>query len=223
MHTKTIALVVSVLLITSCGGGGSDGSGDTITDNTTTDPATPDPSPPSNPPPATPSPSTGVFIDSIVAGIQYQTATFSGFTNSAGEYNYLPGETVTFSVGGIVFGSSPAGPVVTPLSLVSGATDPTNPVVTNIVRLLLTLDDDGNAANGISISADTATAATGISVDFTVADLATDPGVTTLLASLPGTPALIDAGTAQSHFANTLATSWGTMKWGTGSWQAAAP
>lgn len=211
MHVKNIALVISILLLASCGGSGGG-------DNTTA-PAAPDP----DPPPETPSSSTGVFIDSIVTGIRYQTQSFSGFTNSRGEYNYLPGETVTFSIGGIVFGSSAAGPVVTPLSLVSGATDPSDPVVTNIVRLLLTLDDDGDADNGISIPAATATAATGISVDFTVPDLAVDSGVTTLLASLPGTPALIDTATAQSHFANTLATSWGTMKWGEGSWQAASP
>ncbi|HEB83089.1 MAG TPA: hypothetical protein ENJ11_09545 [Gammaproteobacteria bacterium] len=216
MHTKTIALAVSLLLLTSCGGGGS-------SDNPPAPSSTNNPSPPPEPPPSTPTASTGVFIDSTVSGIAYQTPTYSGLTNNAGEYNYLPGETVTFSVGGIVFGSTAAGPVVTPLSLVSGSTDPTDPVVSNIVRLLLTLDDDGDASNGISISSATSTAATGVSVDFAAADLAADPGVSTLLASLPGSPMLVDAATAQSHFANTLATSWGTMKWGTGSWQAATP
>jgi hypothetical protein len=164
-----------------------------------------------------------VFVDSPVAGLHYETPTYSGTTNSAGEYNYLPGETVTFSVGGITFGSSLAGPVVSPLSLVSGATDPTDPVVTNIVRLLLTLDDDGDPNNGITISAATAAATVGQTVNFNAADLATDPGMATLLPLLPGTPPLVDATTAQTHFAQTLSSTWGSMTWGSGVWQAATP
>jgi len=174
-------------------------------------------------PPAPPvTASTGVFVDSTVAGLHYETPTFSGTTNSAGEYDFLPGETVTFSIGGIVLGSAAAGPVVTPLTLVSGATDPTDPVVTNIVRFLLTLDDDGNPDNGISISATTTAAAAGLSVDFTIADLTTDAGVITLLATLPSTPTLVDATVAQTHFTEVLATTWGVMSWGTGTWKAAA-
>jgi len=123
-------------LLTACGGGGGGGGGDESTNLCTTT-------------------CTGIFVDDPVAGLHYETPTFSGTTNSAGEFDYLPGETVTFSIGGIVLGSAEAGPVVTPLTLVSGATDATDPVVTNIVRLLLTLDDDGNPDNGISISAAT--------------------------------------------------------------------
>lgn len=210
MAIKLLILAASVLLLSACGGGSDSGSPQTQT-------------PPPSVPTQTSTPSTGIFVDSVVAGIHYETPTYNGTTNSAGEYNYLPGEMVTFSVGGIVFGSSLAGPVVTPLSLVSGATDATDPVVTNIVRLLLTLDDDGNFDNGITISAATTTAAAGLSVDFTATDLTTDTGVTTLLASLAGAPVLVDVTVAQTHFAQTLASTWGTMSWGSGTWQAAAP
>ncbi len=208
MAIKSFALAASVIILSACSGGGDSGSTQTVTPPVT---------------PTTPTSLTGVFIDSLVAGIQYQTPTFSGTTNSAGEYDYLPGETVTFSVGGIVFGSSPAGPVVTPLSLVPGATDASDPVVNNIVRLLLTLDDDGNFDNGITITAATTAAAAGLTVDFTAIDLSADAGVNTLLAALSGTPALVDATVAQTHFEETLASSWGTMSWGSGIWQAAAP
>jgi len=195
---KWLTFSASVFLLSACGGGGGGG--------TTTPPATP---------------STGVFTDSPVAGLHYETPTHSGTTNALGEYDYLPGESVTFSIGGIVLGSTLAGPVVSPLTLVAGATDATDPVVTNIVRLLLTLDDDGNPDNGISIAAATATAAAGLSVDFTVADISTETDVGTLLAALPGTPALTDVTTAQSHFAATLAaqSNWGTLAWGTGTWK----
>jgi len=195
---KLLILILMLASLGACGGGGAD-------------------------PPAPPvTASTGVFVDSTVAGLHYETPTFSGTTNSAGEYDFLPGETVTFSIGGIVLGSAAAGPVVTPLTLVSGATDPTDPVVTNIVRFLLTLDDDGNPDNGISISATTTAAAAGLSVDFTIADLTTDAGVITLLATLPSTPTLVDATVAQTHFTEVLATTWGVMSWGTGTWKAAA-
>lgn len=198
-----LALFASALILSACGGGGGGGSSGDVT------------------PPAT---AIGVFVDSTVAGVQYQTPTKSGITNSAGEYDYLPGETVTFFIGGIVLGSAPAGPVVTPLALVSGATDATNPVVTNIVRLLLTLDNDGNPDNGINILPATVTAAAGLSVDFTVdpVNLDTDTGVTDLLAAIAGPP-LVDVTTAQTHFAQTLASTWGSMQWGTGIWMAANP
>lgn len=200
---KILALCASVLLLSACGGG-SGGA----------------------PAPAAPvTSSTGVFEDSTVAGLHYETPTYSGTTNSLGEYDYLPGETVTFSIGGIVLGSSKAGPLVTPLTLVPGAADATDPVVTNIVRLLLTMDDDGDPSNGINISSATAKAAEGQTIDFSAADLATDPGMISLLAVLPGKPPLVDATTAQTHFAITLAaqSDWGSLSWGTGTWQNATP
>lgn len=194
---KILTFSALVLLLTACGG--SD-----------------------DPPPVTAdTPSVGVFEDSPVAGLYYETPSYSGTTNSAGEYDYMPGETVSFSIGGISLGSSLAGPVVTPLSLVSGAIDATDPVVTNIVRLLLTMDDDGDPDNGITISSAAATAATGLTVDFTATDLAIDSGIVSLLAALPGTPTLVDATTAQTHFAATLAaqSDWGSLTWGSGSWK----
>lgn len=166
--------------------------------------------------------STGVFIDSAVEGLHYETATRSGTTNSLGEYDYLPGETVTFSIGGIVLGSTAASPVVTPLSLVAGATNASDPVVTNIVRLLLSLDSDDDPGNGITISSDVTTAAAGLTVDFGAADLSADEGITGLLSSVSGFT-LVDATTAQAHFNLTLAalakSTWGTLQWGSSTWR----
>jgi hypothetical protein len=82
-----------LLTLTSCGGSG--GSDSTTATATATE---------------TETVSTGVFIDSAVEGLQYETSTQSGTTNSLGEYDYLAGETVTFSIGGIVLGSTIAGP-----------------------------------------------------------------------------------------------------------------
>jgi hypothetical protein len=200
---QQIWLTAALLLtLTACGGGG---------DSTT---AT-----------ATETVSTGVFIDSAVEGLQYETATQSGTTNSLGEYDYLAGETVTFSIGGIVLGSTIAGPVVTPLSLVPGATSATNPIVTNIVRLLLSLDSDGDPDDGITISSDVTTAANDLTVDFSVADLSADEGITSLLNNLP-TIILVSESVAQNHFNQTLAvqakSTWGSLVWGSNAWRSYA-
>jgi hypothetical protein len=202
---KQIWLTAALLLtLTACGGGGG-------SDSTT---AT-----------AIETVSTGVFIDSAVEGLQYETATQSGTTNSLGEYDYLAGETVTFSIGGIVLGSTIAGPVVTPLSLVPDATSAINPVVTNIVRLLLSLDSDGDPDNGITISSEVTTAANDLAVDFSVADLSADDGITSLLNNLP-TLTLVSESVAQNHFNQTLAvqakSTWGSLQWGSSQWRSAS-
>jgi hypothetical protein len=202
---KQIWLTATLLLtLTACGGsGGGDGTTATATETV----------------------STGVFIDSAVEGLQYETATQSGTTNSLGEYDYLAGETVTFSIGGIVLGSTIAGPVVTPLSLVPDATSATNPVVTNIVRLLLSLDSDGDPDNGITISSDVTTAANDLAVDFSEADLSADDGITNLLNNLP-TLTLVSESVAQNHFNQTLAvqakSTWGSLQWGSSQWRSAS-
>jgi hypothetical protein len=129
---------------------------------------------------------------------------------------------VTFSIGGIVLGSTPAGPVVTPLSLVAEATSANHPQVINIVRLLLSLDSDGDPDNGVTIASQVATAVAEVTVDFTVADLPTDPGIISLLSSFPSIT-LVTAAAAYTHFSQTLATlaasTWDSLQWGSSQWR----
>jgi hypothetical protein len=194
--TLSACLVAFTMLLSACGGGGGSSK------------------PKTNPPPVI---QTGVFVDAVVSGANYVTETQSGTTNTAGEYNYIEGEHVTFSIGGIVLGTALAGPVVTPLMLVEGATDSSDPRVINIVRLLLTLDADGDPNNGLEITAAAHSAATGLSVEFDSAtfDAEVQPVVDAVKGS--GTQ-LVDAGNAQNHFDTTLKTSWGTMVWGADCW-----
>ena len=121
-----INLLITVTLFTalaSCGGGGGS----------------------SNPT------STGTFVDSPVINIGYRTETQNGVTNSRGEFNYFPGEMVTFFIGDLEFPSIPAEQVVTPLDM-ADTDDISHPIVINISRLLQSLDKDGNPSNGISIT-----------------------------------------------------------------------
>ncbi|MDP2854338.1 MAG: hypothetical protein Q8O28_08845 [Smithellaceae bacterium] len=94
----------------------------------------------------------GVFMDGPVGGISYATPTLKGVTGADGMFKYNPGETVAFSVGSLALGSASGKPVVTPLDLFPDAKDASDQRVVNICVLLQTLDQDGNAENGILIA-----------------------------------------------------------------------
>lgn len=101
---------------------------------------------------------TGVFVDGPVAGVSYTTTPGgkSGVTSAEGEYDFIEGDKVTFSIGGIVFPEVEAKGTVTPLDMGGEGADLFSPVVRNILRVLQTLDDDNDPENGISISAEVA-------------------------------------------------------------------
>jgi len=185
MYRKSmLACYLSALFITGCGGSGGG--------STTPAAATPTT-------PVTPAASVGVFLDSAVAGLHYETETQTGVSNSAGEFNYVPGETITFSIGDVILGSALALPVMTPLNLVTGATDASHPVVNNIVRLLLTLDVDGNPENGIEISVEVNDAAVGQFIDFKADNFEADGGLVGLLRGFNGTRQLVGRGEKLQH------------------------
>jgi len=108
---------------------------------------------------------TGVFLDSAVEGVSYRTDTESGITNAAGEYNYIDGESVTFSIGTLDFPTVVAGPVVTPVEMSSSENIFSN-ISVNVARLLQSLDEDGDLNNGIQISEQAASSA--VPIDFNV-------------------------------------------------------
>jgi hypothetical protein len=90
-----------------------------------------------------------VFLDGIPAGARG----FSGRTEAGGIFRWDPqvldGSSPTappllsFRVGQVELGSAPAGSVLTPVDLVPGATNETDPLVLGLTRFLLTADDDG--------------------------------------------------------------------------------
>jgi len=66
---------------------------------------------------------TGVFLDSPVGGLNYQTATMSGITDENGTFMYHEGEIVTFLIGDVMLGSAPGNNIMTPVDLVPEAID----------------------------------------------------------------------------------------------------
>jgi predicted secreted protein len=152
-----------------------------------------------------PSVKQGQFIDSAVEGLQYESGGQIGVTDENGTFLYEEGSTVQFTIGGINLGAVRGQAILTPLSLVPSAADETNDTVTNIVRLLQTLDDDDDPSNGITISNAVRDAAQVINLNFarTQAQFATDS--TTAIAQLTaartrGARSLVDASTARAHF-----------------------
>ncbi|GAA4325576.1 hypothetical protein GCM10023115_40270 [Pontixanthobacter gangjinensis] len=110
----------------------------------------------------------GVFIDSPVSGLRYETETHSGYTDENGKFDYEEGETVTFFVGDIKLGSAPAAEEISPISIASTLDADINTLeVQNIAAFLQSLDEDGNPENGIQISQEVSNAISGTEIDFT--------------------------------------------------------
>jgi len=142
--------LIIIAFLTGCGGSGSNGS----------EPIT---APQTSPP--TPIILQGIFVDSAVGGLTYTTATQSGMTDVEGQFSYVAGEQVVFSIGDIQFPPVEGQEMISPLDVFAVTT--TDDVrVSNMARLLQTLDEDGMPGNGIRITAEAHNQATGVIVDF---------------------------------------------------------
>jgi hypothetical protein len=161
-------LLFFTAFIAACGGGGGGGGGGGSDDDDDDDDTTV---------------RTGVFIDGPVQGLSYETATQSGVTNANGEFDYINGETVTFSIGGIVLGTADAAAEVSPFDLF-GMNPPTTELAlrlqlntrndvtgfdraANVAFLLVSLDNDADPDNGIDLAGwDVALAAAELDFDL---------------------------------------------------------
>ncbi|MFC3120072.1 DM13 domain-containing protein [Agaribacter flavus] len=191
MDIKQTALfsftLITVSLLTACGGGGGDAPSAAAPPAISTPPTPPPPPPPPAPEPEPePEPETednteddsqqndgtvltGVFIDAAVAGLHFKTDSQEGSTNAEGEFSFISGEKIVFSIGDITFPEVEASEMITPLTVFN--TDNTrDPRVLNMARLLQTLDQDGTPGNGITITDDAHNQANGVSVDFSSND-----------------------------------------------------
>ncbi len=153
-------------------------------------------------------PTTGMFVDSPVSGAGWQTSGgLSGVTNDAGEFMYVPGENVTFSVGGIVLGSAPGAPIISAVEL-TGSNNPTDQAAVNLFVFLQSIDADQDPSNGITISSSTQAAAAGLTLDFTDPDFST--AVAAVVAAIAPGNAVVSEIDALAHFYRTYAALGGT-------------
>ena len=141
----------------------------------------------------------GRFIDGPVGGLHFTSGSTSGTTAADGSFTYEVGQPVTFTLGGITFGTVNGKGIVTPVDLVPTANPvvpESDPKVLRIAQLLLTVDADGDPSNGISVPAAVQAAAAGKTFDFTSSEGAL---ATFLSGSLGVSTPLVTAAVAQAH------------------------
>ncbi|CAA0111340.1 Glutamyl-tRNA(Gln) amidotransferase subunit A [Zhongshania aliphaticivorans] len=152
-------LVVGCLsaLLSACGGSGGSSNTTPQDDNSNYGPE-----------------ATGQLIDSPVKGIFYsvdpsQTASANlPLTDALGNFEYLEGQTISFFLGSLKIGSAIAQPAITLDDLLGSGN-----AITNLARVLLTLDEDSNPDNGISLSP--AVIDKTLTLNMTLTDLEVDP------------------------------------------------
>ncbi len=147
---------------------------------------------------------TGVFLDSAVEGLSYATATLSGITNASGEFQYVNGESITFSIGDLSFPAVTAKATVTPLDMTE-SNDINENLVVNSTVLLQSLDVDANPDNGITLSEQAAANATAINLNVDPSEFAQNVAVINLVANSGSTnTSVISTEKATQHFQLTL-------------------
>ena len=131
---KLSVIALSAILLAGCGSSDSDGEGSSLLDEPVTYEIQ--------------NPVTGIFVDSAVWGLNYACSSgATGVTNAQGEFTCESGDSVTFTLGGVVIGTASVQSIVTPHTLF-----PNNPdAALNLAQVLQTLDTDRNADNGISL------------------------------------------------------------------------
>ncbi len=92
-----------------------------------------------------------------VHGLGYSTPTHNGSIGAEGGFSFFPGEIVELSIGGVSIGSAVADQRISPLDIFPGQ-EITDPAVVNLGRLLMSLDDDGDSNEPITITEESAAA-----------------------------------------------------------------
>ncbi|MGQ9426470.1 hypothetical protein ACXYTJ_10215 [Gilvimarinus sp. F26214L] len=145
--TFSLAALITASLLGACSSGGSSVVNDAMANSQ-------------------PQTETGTFLPGPIEGLQYESTSHTGVTNARGEFQFVPGETVTFSVGGIVLGAAPGAKQITPFDFFGMSPPDTELAIrnyleseavtdfdraSNITFFLLLLDKDGDPANGLDV------------------------------------------------------------------------
>ena len=174
---------IAAMALCACGGGGSDG--EVV--------------------PTAVAAGQGKFVDGPVSGLAYICGAHHGVTSAAGEFNYIKrGDACVFKIGGITLGSALVANVLTPVDLVAEAKDETDPAVINMARLLLSLDADGDASNGLSIDEAASDRLAMATLDFRLDAAAFETQAETLVGSAIIGRALVSSDQACAHLKASL-------------------
>lgn len=156
--------------------------------------------------PEPPTPVIGKFVDAPVEGLDYRTPTREGTTDQTGTFEFLPGEDVTFYLGTIKAGSAAGKAVVTPEDFF-----PYRPQDQELVmRVLQTLDQDGNPENGILLTNASKVALENYfnvqdDDEIALVDLAEDPTFEAAGAAVTGGRPWVSREDARAHYETSIA------------------
>lgn len=205
LRGAALVTVASAFLL-ACGGGsgGGGGNGDDNDDDSGDSGGSTD----------TSADASGYLLDSPVAGIGYESGELSGVTNSTGQFRHEPGEPVTFNYAGLTLGPvtlQESGEVVTPIELLETAREDyaDDAATVNLLRLLQSLDSDGDLDTGIELGDVSGTDAEDALADIALDGPEFDSGAQDALnavadATGSGGSTLISAEAAIEHFEETL-------------------
>ena len=220
---KKMMALTSLILMISCnrGGGGGSSSGSSTPSNTV---ETPDYGVSEDV-----GSFTAVLLDNFIVGAGYESASHSGVTDSSGNFTCKAGEEVTFSINNLVVGKSPCLPVITPIEIltegvhkydeitysgesISELSASDNKKLKRILRLIQTIDENGDPSDGIVI--DSNLAGIMIASSMTQEDLDElledntdaefDTELDNLVLGMGGSTKVADDSSAISHFKSTL-------------------
>jgi predicted acyl esterase len=141
---------------------------------------------------------TGIFAGPI-SGLKYRSPSQTGMTNARGEFSYRAREAVTFYVGGMVVGTAVGAAQINLAQLVNsvdGRIDKLhNLVVTNLARLVQSLDQAGEIEGGVMIAPHVHDLIGQGFINFNQGEaaFAADPAVVALLDKLNAAPGVFSA------------------------------
>ncbi len=125
----SIATIVSSLVLQGCGGSsGGGGSSSSVTSIT------------------------GQFIDSAVKGLTYASSSANGVTDVNGNFTCVTGEVISFKIDNAAIGSAVCKTKMTPYELM-GESPLSSTKSKRIVKMLMSIDADNDASNGIDLTA----------------------------------------------------------------------
>ena len=154
----------------------------------------------------------GKFIDSAVGGVAFNCPGAAGLTAADGTFGTCnAGSTVTFSIGGLVLGSSSVtGDGIFFVTDIAGTnrSDTGNEEVLKIASLLQSIDADGNPDNGITIPPEAAVElgkTTANLADYSSADASALTGALVVTLKAQGIPVVyVSPAQAQANLDDTL-------------------
>ncbi|HEB68201.1 MAG TPA: calcium-binding protein, partial [Desulfobulbus sp.] len=115
------------------------------------------------------------LIDGAVEGVEYQTSSgIHGFTDENGDFTFKSGDDVTFTVGGVTLGTATAEDVAGGQTFLQDIadvdrTDLNDEYTENLATFLQSLDQNGNAYDGIVITDEIRNALTDVQIDLQTA------------------------------------------------------